>query len=86
MEGSTIFASPDGLSRGWVNLSGKGVESGDHMIEPLEADLYVEQDRQFATGFSYGGARSSSVPGSRPREFRAVAMPSRAIVSGCEGR
>ena len=84
-DGSAIFVSPDGLNRGWANLGGEDVEFVDDMLETLEADLCIEQDLRFATGFSYGGAMSFSLACSRPDEFRAVAVLSSAIVSGCDG-
>lgn len=83
--GSAIFVAPDGQLDGWANFGGQDVEFVDDMIETLEADLCIEQDLRFATGFSYGASMSYSLACSRPDEFRAVAALSGAPVSGCDG-
>lgn len=82
---NAIFVSPNGLNNGWGNQGGEDTSFVDAMIETLEADLCVEQDLRFATGFSYGGAMSFSLACSRPDEFRAVAVLSGGMLSGCDG-
>lgn len=82
---NAIFVSPNGIDNGWPNQGGEDITFVDTMIETLEADLCIDQDLRFATGFSYGGAMSFSLACSRPDEFRAVAVLSSGILSGCEG-
>ncbi|MBE3049410.1 hypothetical protein IMZ48_44310, partial [Candidatus Bathyarchaeota archaeon] len=84
-EDKAIFVSPNGIDNGWGNVGGEDLTFIDTIIETLEADLCVEQDLRFSTGFSYGGAMSFSLACSRPDAFRAVAVLSGALLSGCEG-
>ncbi|SPO01696.1 related to esterase D [Cephalotrichum gorgonifer] len=82
---SAIFVSPNGLNNGWGNQGGEDIAFIDAMMEALDADLCVEQDLRFSTGFSYGGAISYSLACSRPDKIRAVAVLSSGVLSGCNG-
>ncbi|MFD0391933.1 cellulose binding domain-containing protein [Streptomyces nogalater] len=55
----------------------------DDMIRRIEADLCVDQTQRFALGFSYGAAMSYSLACSRATVFRAVAVQSGGVLSGC---
>jgi poly(3-hydroxybutyrate) depolymerase len=55
------------------------------MRKAIEADLCVNEQQRFSTGFSYGGGMSYSIACSRGKEFRAVAVISGAQLSGCSG-
>ncbi|KAI0008112.1 Alpha/Beta hydrolase protein [Xylariaceae sp. FL0662B] len=70
---------------GWANVGGEDVDFVDAMVDALEADLCIEQDLRFATGFSYGAAMSYALACARPDKFRAVAVMSGGLLSGCEG-
>ena len=80
-----IFVSPDGLNSGWANQNGQDVTFVDSMIRIVEAGLCVDQNLRFATGFSYGGGMSYALACARPNDFRAVAILSGAVLSGCAG-
>jgi poly(3-hydroxybutyrate) depolymerase len=82
---SAIFVVPDGLNSGWGNTNGEDVTFFDQMVKTVEADLCVNQNLRFSTGFSYGGAMSYSLACSRPEMLRAVAVLSGAELSGCAG-
>ena len=84
-DNSAIFVSPNGISNGWGNQGGEDIAFVDAMMEELEADLCVNTDLRFATGFSYGGAISFSLACSRPDKMRAVAVLSTGMLSGCDG-
>ncbi|PGH11899.1 hypothetical protein AJ79_04591 [Helicocarpus griseus UAMH5409] len=84
-ENSAIFVAPQGQANAWVNLGGVDTNFVDAMIETLEADLCVDQNLRFATGFSYGASMSYSLACNRASEFRAVAALSGGQVSGCDG-
>lgn len=84
-EGSAIFVAPQGFDNGWANTNDEDLAFVDAVIETLEADLCVNQDLRFATGFSYGGAMSYSLACSRSSDFRAVAVLSGGLLSGCGG-
>jgi poly(3-hydroxybutyrate) depolymerase len=80
-----IFVAPNGLNNGWANTGGDDIRFIDDMIQTVEADLCVDQNLRFATGFSYGAGMSYSIACSRAKQFRAVAALSGAVLSGCEG-
>ena len=84
-EGSAIFVAPDGIDNGWPNQGGSDVAFVDSIIEQIEADLCVDQDSRFATGFSYGGGMSNAIACARAGEFRAVAPIAAGLISGCDG-
>lgn len=84
-DNNAIFISPDGLNNGWGNQGGEDITFLDTIMEEVEADLCIEEDLRFSTGFSYGGAMSYSLACSRPDKVRAVAVLSGGFLSGCDG-
>ncbi|WP_206282558.1 cellulose binding domain-containing protein [Streptomyces barkulensis] len=81
---SAVFVAPQGLDNGWANTGGRDTAFVDDMIRLIEADLCVDQEQRFALGFSYGGAMSYSLACSRATVFRAVAVQSGGVLSGCD--
>jgi poly(3-hydroxybutyrate) depolymerase len=82
---SAIFVVPDGLNAGWGNQGGEDITFFDQLVKTVEADLCVDTNLRFSTGFSYGGAMSYAVACARPSMIRAVAVISGALLSGCAG-
>lgn len=81
----TIFIAPQGLNNGWANTNGEDITFTDQILEAVESSFCVDQERRFATGWSWGGGMSYSVACSRADAFRAVAVLSGAEISGCDG-
>ncbi|KAE8336781.1 hypothetical protein BDV24DRAFT_178182 [Aspergillus arachidicola] len=81
----TVFIAPQGLSNGWANTNGDDITFTDQLLEAIESSFCIDQDRRFATGWSWGGGMSYSVACSRADVFRAVAVLSGAEISGCDG-
>jgi poly(3-hydroxybutyrate) depolymerase len=84
-ENSTIFVAPQGIGNGWPNSGGQDTTFTDDMFELIEGDLCVDKNRVFALGFSYGGGMSYALACGRPSVFRAVAVYSGGVLSGCDG-
>ncbi|KAL4918741.1 Alpha/Beta hydrolase protein [Aspergillus aurantiobrunneus] len=84
-QGSAIFVAPNGLNAGWANTNGEDVALIDAIIEQVEADLCIDQDSRFATGFSWGGGMSYALACARASAFRAVSVLSGGVISGCDG-
>lgn len=82
-DNSAVFVAPQGLDNGWANTGGEDITFVDDMIRRIEADLCVDQTQRFALGFSYGAAMSYSLACSRATVFRAVAVQSGGVLSGC---
>jgi poly(3-hydroxybutyrate) depolymerase len=82
-DNSAVFVAPQGLDNGWANTGGQDITFVDDMIQRIEADLCVDQTQRFALGFSYGAAMSYSLACSRATVFRAVAVQSGGVLSGC---
>ena len=82
---SAIFVAPQGLNNGWANNGGRDVTFVDDMIRLIENDLCVDTTQRFSLGFSYGGGMSYAIACARPNVFRAVAIYSAGIISGCSG-
>ncbi|KAI1132292.1 carbohydrate esterase family 1 protein [Nemania abortiva] len=81
-----IYVAPDGLNNGWANQGGEDVTFISEVIKAVEADLCIDQNLRFSTGFSYGGAMSYSLACSLGEELRAVAVLSgNPQISGCAG-
>ncbi|TRX91806.1 hypothetical protein FHL15_007359 [Xylaria flabelliformis] len=81
-----IYVAPDGLNNGWANQGGEDVTFISQVIEQIEADLCIDQNLRFSTGFSYGAAMSYSLACSLGEEIRAVAVLSgNPQISGCGG-
>ncbi|MFI9428554.1 cellulose binding domain-containing protein [Streptomyces achromogenes] len=83
-DNSAVFVAPQGLGNGWANTGGEDIAFVDDMIRRIEADLCVDQTQRFALGFSYGAAMSYSLACSRATVFRAVAVQSGGVLSGCD--
>ncbi|MEU5266027.1 cellulose binding domain-containing protein [Amycolatopsis sp. NPDC021455] len=82
---TTIFVAPQGLNNGWANSGGEDIALVDNILNQLESGLCVDTTQRFALGFSYGAAMSYSVACSRANVFRAVAVQSGGLLSGCNG-
>lgn len=82
---SAIFVAPQGLNNGWANAGGEDVTLVDDILRRIETDLCVDTTQRFALGFSYGGAMSYALACSRATVFRAVAVQSGGLLSGCSG-
>lgn len=82
---SAIFVAPDGLNKGWANQGGEDITFIDTIRQQIENDLCVNEKLRFSLGFSYGGAMSYSLACSRAKDFRAIAVLSGALLSGCSG-
>jgi poly(3-hydroxybutyrate) depolymerase len=80
---TAIFVAADGLDGGNEQVSGKGWWNADEhdmefftaIFEELNANLCIDQDLIFSTGFSFGGMMSYTV-GFQFDVFRAVAPTS----------
>ncbi|MFG2932813.1 cellulose binding domain-containing protein [Streptomyces achromogenes] len=83
-DNSAVFVAPQGLGNGWANTGGEDIAFVDDMIRRIETDLCVDQTQRFALGFSYGAAMSYSLACSRATVFRAVAVQSGGVLSGCD--
>ncbi|MFE9899181.1 cellulose binding domain-containing protein [Streptomyces achromogenes] len=83
-DNSAVFVAPQGLGNGWANTGGEDITFVDDMIRRIETDLCVDQTQRFALGFSYGAAMSYSLACSRATVFRAVAVQSGGVLSGCD--
>jgi poly(3-hydroxybutyrate) depolymerase len=81
----TIFVAPQGISNGWGNSGGADVKFTDDMIALIEGDLCVDKTQLFALGFSYGGSMTYALACARANVFRAVAVYSGGVLSGCDG-
>jgi len=85
--GSAIFVSPEGLgdngTSGWENPQGRDITFLRDMLTYFNANLCIDQQRIFSTGFSYGGMMSIAVGCALGNVFRAIAPMSGAEYSGC---
>jgi poly(3-hydroxybutyrate) depolymerase len=82
---TTIFVAPQGIDNGWQNTGDRDLTFTDDMVELIQNDLCVDKGRVFALGFSYGGGMSYALACGRPSVFRAVAVYSGGVLSGCDG-
>lgn len=82
---SAIFVAPQGIGNGWANSGGQDLTFTDDMLALITDDLCVDRRQIFALGFSYGGGMSYALACARPDVFRAVAVYSGGVLSGCEG-
>jgi poly(3-hydroxybutyrate) depolymerase len=82
---STIFVAPQGIGNGWQNSSGRDLQFTDDMLELINGELCVDSRQIYALGFSYGGGMSYALACARPEVFRAVAIYSGGVLSGCDG-
>ncbi|WP_369794417.1 PHB depolymerase family esterase [Kutzneria sp. 744] len=84
-DNSTIFVAPQGLNNGWANPGGQDVTLIDDVLKQIEGGLCVDTTRVFSVGFSYGAAMTYALACARPTVFRAVALYSGGLLSGCSG-
>jgi poly(3-hydroxybutyrate) depolymerase len=82
---STIFVAPEGLNAGWANTNGEDVTFTDDMLRTIQNALCVDTSLIFSLGFSYGGGMSYALACARANVFRAVAIYSGGVISGCSG-
>jgi len=82
--GTAIFVAPEGLDQGWANTGGRDIEFLRAMLDRFRAELCIDEERIFSTGFSYGGMMSFAVGCAMGDVFRAIAPMSGALYSGCE--
>lgn len=82
---NAILVAPQGLNAGWANTGGEDLAFLDAMVKSIEAGLCVDQAQRFSTGFSFGGGMSYAIACARAKDFRAVAVISGGVISGCEG-
>lgn len=82
---STIFVAPQGLGNGWANSGGADVIFTDNMLAQLKSQLCIDESRVFANGFSFGGGMSYALACARANVFKAVAVYSGGVISGCSG-
>jgi poly(3-hydroxybutyrate) depolymerase len=82
---STIFVAPQGIDNQWFNTDDRDLTFTDDMLELIQGDLCVDKTRVFALGFSFGGGMSYALACARPTVFRAVAVYSGSVLSGCDG-
>jgi poly(3-hydroxybutyrate) depolymerase len=86
--GSAIFVAPEGLVdngvSGWANPGGRDIEFLEAMLDRFNAELCIDPDRIFSTGFSYGGMMSNAVGCALGGVFRAIAPMAGSLWSGCE--
>ncbi|MDG4786625.1 cellulose binding domain-containing protein [Micromonospora sp. WMMD1102] len=82
---STIFVAPEGLNAGWANSGGEDVTFTDNMIQTITNALCVDTQQLYSLGFSYGGGMSYALACARSTVFRAVAIYSGGVISGCNG-
>jgi predicted esterase len=78
---TAIFISPNGQLAGsvggftgWGNTGGEDVDFIDAIIETVEKELCIDQEKRFSTGFSYGGAMSFALACALPDKFKAVGI------------
>jgi polyhydroxybutyrate depolymerase len=77
---STVFVAPDGLpgsnseasGTGWWNVNDGDMKLFQKMFDNITANLCIDQERIFSTGFSFGGMMSYTI-GYEFDVFRAVA-------------
>jgi poly(3-hydroxybutyrate) depolymerase len=82
---STIFVAPEGLNNGWSNTGGEDVTFTDDMVRTIQDALCVDTTQLFSLGFSFGGGMSFALACARANVFRAVAIYSGGVISGCSG-
>ncbi|KAK1761325.1 alpha/beta-hydrolase [Echria macrotheca] len=73
-----IYVAPTGTSGsigvGWWNNNGSDVVLVKDLISTLEADLCIDQNLRFSTGFSHGAAMSFILACALGKDLRAVAV------------
>jgi len=82
---TAIFVSPNGQNKGWANPGGKDMTFITTLMQYLEDNLCIDEHQRYSTGWSWGGAMSYSIACSLGTKFRAVAVLSGGLLSGCSG-
>jgi poly(3-hydroxybutyrate) depolymerase len=80
---TAIFVAPEGIDFGWLNEDDVDVDFARGMLEHFKANLCIDEDRIFSTGFSYGAMMSIAVGCELGDVFRAIAPMSGSLLSGC---
>jgi polyhydroxybutyrate depolymerase len=83
-DGSAIFVAPEGIDNGWGNPDGRDIAFAAAMIDRLNDELCIDQERIFSTGWSFGGMMSNAAGCAMADTFRAIAPMSGSLWSGCE--
>lgn len=86
---SAIYIVPEGLDeggyQGWANKNGQDIDFTDAMLTTAQNGLCIDNNLVFAMGHSYGAGMSYALACARPDVFRAVAINSGGLISGCSG-
>ena len=82
---SAVLVAPQGIGNGWPNPGGQDVAFVDDMIGQIESNLCIDRTQLFSLGFSYGGSMTYELACERASVFRAVAVYSGGVLSGCDG-
>jgi polyhydroxybutyrate depolymerase len=80
---SAIFVAPEGIDNGWLNEDDIDIDFVRAMLDELNANLCIDQERIFSTGFSYGGMMSIAIGCELGDVFRAIAPMDGSMLSGC---
>jgi polyhydroxybutyrate depolymerase len=89
-KGSAIFVAGEGLDfggngKGWGNENGQDIALLNAMLERFRAQLCIDENRIFSTGFSFGGMFSFAAGCSPTSMMRAIApMAGNTSVAGCQ--
>ena len=81
---SMVLVAPQGLNNGWANSGGEDIAFVDAMVKNIEQELCIDQTQRYSIGFSYGASMTYSIACSRAKSFRAVAVISGGVLSGCD--
>jgi len=86
---STIFVAPNGQESGknctsasgcgWPNTSGSDMALADAVVAQIEENFCIDENRIFATGWSYGASMSQQTACDRPLSGATAAWGVRAI-------
>lgn len=89
-EGQAILVAPEGRDfrgngLGWGNEGGSDLAFMDAMLERFGSELCLDENRIFATGFSFGAMFSFTLACEQDSMIRAIApQAGNAMVAGCE--
>lgn len=89
-DGQAILVAPEGLDfqgngLGWGNENGRDVAFYKAMRDLFIAELCIDQNRIFSTGFSFGAMFSFTLACTQDSMIRAIApQAGNAMVAGCE--
>ena len=70
---TAIFVAPEGINAAWPNTGGRDVAFARKMVEWMNNNYCIDQDRIFSVGFSYGAIMSNTVGCQMGDVFRAIA-------------